>query len=70
MIAAEEYLIVNGVLSVVFVSICLQYQAFYEIFKHSVDEWSEQQRSKQRNTNRNDEQFICDLIRFHVRVSE
>lgn len=54
-IASETYLIVTGVFLILFISICNHHQAFYDIFKQSINE-----------CNRHDEKFIRGLIQFHI----
>lgn len=66
-IAAEIYLIVNGVALVLFISICIHHRAFYKIFKHSIHEWN----SCQKNQNHDEDRgsiFVRDLIHFHILV--
>lgn len=58
------YSVINGVLLLLFISICLHYRTFYEIIKHWIDEWNNENANG--NTNRCDEKFLCELIRFHV----
>lgn len=54
-----EYFILNGVPLVLFISICLHHQAFYKMFKHSID-----------NSSQYDAKLLCDLIRFHILVKK
>lgn len=56
--ASGAYMITNGWLLLVFVSICLHHQAFYKMFHRKIRELNEPDRCE------NDEQFLCNLIQF------
>lgn len=58
----EAYILSNGVILLLFVSICLHHKAFYQMFKHAAIKFDEPDK------NRNDHEYICDLIRFHVKI--
>lgn len=58
------YMVGDGVVLLLFVSICMHHQAFYEMFEFSINEWN------QLDANPNDDQFILDQIRFHISVKK
>lgn len=69
LIAAEIFLLVNGVPLVLFISICIHHQAFYKIFKHMIDEWNARQ--KNQSADKDVEKFLAyDLIHFHILVKK
>lgn len=53
-----------GIMMLLFITICLHYQAFYEMFVHTIEKWNPLA------ANQNDESFLCDLIHFHATVKE
>lgn len=55
-------------LSLFFVSICLHHEAFCKMFKVWIDDWNGHEGNRESRCS--DEQFICNLIRFHVTVKE
>lgn len=59
------YMVEDCMILLFFVSICMHHQAFHEIFEHSIN-------NHDANSNNSDDnqQFIFDLIRFHVSVKE
>lgn len=59
---ALTFIIGTGMALLLFISICIHHLAFYEMFKHSIENWNE---NKQ---NRNDNKFISDLICFQTDV--
>lgn len=61
------YFFVNGVFSLLFISICQHHQAFYKMFKHSV---VKSKPKRPNGTNQSDAKFFYDLIRFHTSVKE
>lgn len=63
-IVSESYFITNGAILLLFMSICLHHQAFYRMFEKSVQELDHF------DSKRNDEELLCNLIRFHVRSKE
>lgn len=58
--AGTSYFIINGAVLLIFVSICLHHQAFYEMFLHSINEF-ERLKNKQ-----NGKQQLCKVIDFHT----
>lgn len=62
--SGECYLIINGTLLILFVSICWHHQAFYERFRHSVLELNYPRNKSNAN------EILCELIRFHTTVKE
>lgn len=64
MICIEAYLIDNGELLLLFISMCLHHQAFHRMFQNSL------KKLDRINKNRNNEEYICGLIRFHISVKE
>lgn len=58
------YFFVSGTFSLLFISICVHHQAFYEMFKLSVN------KLKRSNVRRCDAKFLRDSIRFHILVKE
>lgn len=63
-IIIESYLIVNGAILHLFVSMCWHHQAFLKILRHAVRQLDDTDK------NRNDKEFLRKLIRFHVSVKE
>lgn len=60
---AASYLISNGTLFLLFISICLHHLAFYEIVQYSLDKLD------QPDGNRNEQiKVFYDLIQFHILV--
>lgn len=60
------YMIGNGVILLLFVSICFHHQAFLNIFAQKID-----RRDHHRHAvDQNDQQFIIDLIRLNALVKE
>lgn len=59
------YLVVFGSISLLLVSLCIHYQAFCDMLKHMIDKCE-----RSHNYPGNDEQFICDIIRFHLTAKE
>lgn len=57
------YAYINGTFLVLFISICLHHRAFHIIVKESIQKWDE-------NKNRNGEQFLRKLARFHASAKE
>lgn len=60
----EVIVLVNGVVLLLFISICFHHRAFCEIFRQLIGEWT------RNSTERHDREFICRLIRFHVLVQK
>lgn len=58
------YLVSNGALLVLFVSICLFHQAFSKMFEHSLRKLGES------GGDHNDEELLCQLIQFHISVKK
>lgn len=59
------YYIINGVMILLYISICIHYQAFYDMIKHSTDKWT-----LSNDNYKNNEQFLRNLIRFHISAKE
>lgn len=57
-----SYLIPIGTFAMLFISTCIHHQPFYKIIKDLVDKWNRSE------DHRSDEQFLCDLVRFHILV--
>lgn len=64
MICMEGYLIDNGALLLLFISMCLHHQAFYRMFRNSLCKLNRPDKR------RNDKEHLCNLIRFHISVKE
>lgn len=60
----ETFVFAIGIMMLLFITICLHYQAFYEMFVHTIEKWNPLA------ANQNDESFLCDLIHFHATVKE
>lgn len=58
-------MVVNGVFLLLFVSICQHHQAFYKMFKYSINN-----SKRSDGANRCDAKFICDLIDFYNSVEK
>lgn len=58
----ELFIFMHGVVSLLFVSMCLHHRAFCGIFRQLIGEWTRDR------TESHDRQFICRLIRFHISV--
>lgn len=58
------FFLTAGSILLLFVAIGVHHRAFYEMFRHSVRKLSIPDES------RNDEEFVCKLIRFHIDVKE
>lgn len=63
-LVGETYLIVNGGVLLLFVSISMHHRAFYNIFEHSLRQLGDPNRS------RNDVELLRHLINFHILVKE
>lgn len=57
--------IVAGMLLLLFISICIFHLAFSKMFEHSIEKWNEKS-----DGIKNNEQFIFDLISFHIEVKK
>lgn len=55
----EVYLLVHGALLLLFISTCLYHRAFRAVFQQAIE-----------NRKSGDEEFLCDLIRFHISVEK
>ena len=53
---AEVFFLFRGSLVLLYISMCLQHQAFYKRFRYSLQNLA--------NENRNDQEFLSDLIQF------
>lgn len=58
------YFFMNGVVFLLFISMCLHHQAFYRMLKHSLNAFDYP------NEKRNDKRMLCKLIRFYNTVRE
>lgn len=67
-LVAEAYLIVNGVFLLLFISMCLQHQAFYGMVQHSLNEFDHH--SHHSDGGRANKEFLCKLIRFHIMIKK
>lgn len=63
-ITTVAYFLVVGSVFLLFISMCMYYRSFCEMFEKSISTWD------QLGENRFDYDFICDLIRFHISVKE
>lgn len=61
---AISYLIFNGPILMLFIFIALHFRAFYEMFRHSLQELD------QSKGNGNKKRILIKLIRFHVSAKE
>lgn len=61
-IDAEVYLVTNGSLLLLFISICLHHLSFYKMFR------DEARKLDYRDKDRNDAEHLRKLIRFHIIV--
>lgn len=61
---SEAFLITNGTLLLLFMSICLHHQAFYEMFHHSV------RKLDQMDKDRIGAELARNLICFHIKAKE
>lgn len=52
------FMLFNGMLLLLYVSMCLQHKAFYERFRHSLEKLDRPDK------NRNNQEFLCELIQF------
>lgn len=60
LLIGEAYGIANGSLLLLFVSLCMHHQAFYQMFQYSTSKLE----------SRNAQEQLCKLIRFHSSVKE
>lgn len=65
-IAGMTYYLINGVMMLLYISLCIHDQAFYHMVKHSIDKWT---LTNDKNDG-NNEQFLRNLIRFHISAKE
>lgn len=63
-VTCEAYFLVDGLLLLLFISICLYFRSFREILKNSI------RIRNQFDGNRFDHEFLCDLIRFHISIKK
>lgn len=63
-IAGQAFMISLALLSLLFISICWYHRAFFKMFQHFT------LKLNQSNKNRNDKEFLVQLIRFHNCVKE
>lgn len=61
LIAAGVYLIISAAFFILFISLCLHQQAFYEIFRHKLAKFEKKQ---------NDKKLLFEVIEFHNSVKE
>lgn len=59
------YIIVNGSILILFFSICLHHRAFYQMIHHNLQNFNRCDEMK-----RDNEEFLCKLIRFHISIKE
>ena len=64
MFSGETFVYANGIMMLIFISICIHHLAFYEMLKYSIEKWNRLKK------NQNDERFICNQIHFHNTVKE
>lgn len=63
-IAGQSYIFTNGVLVLLFISMCWHHQAFFRMYHRSLIEFEHEEE------NRNDKRFLCDLIQFQNMAKE
>lgn len=63
-LAAQAYLLTNGITLLLFISICLQHRAFYKVVEHSL------RKLDYKDGKRLDKESLCKLIRFHMMIKE
>lgn len=63
-IVSVYFMIASFTPIVLFISINLHHQAFYKMVQHSIGELDSSDR------NQNDQQLLCELIRFHMSAKE
>lgn len=63
-ICGQVYMLVNGSLLLLLISICWHYQAFYQMFRSSIE------KLKFRDNHRNDAKILCQSIELHVSMKE
>lgn len=63
-VTTYAYFVCNGSMLLLFFSICWHHQAFSQMFHHFLHS------RNRRNKKRNDDEFLCHLIRFHISVKE
>lgn len=61
---SEGYFLFNGAILLLFISMCFHHQAFYKMFKFYVHQLNE------RNEDRDDREYLADLIRFHISIKQ
>lgn len=61
---AESYLISNGAIIVMLLSMMFHHQAFYKMIHHTLDTLNTPDK------NRDDKKLLCKLIRFHISIKE
>lgn len=64
LVVPQTYLFVNGIVLALFISVCVHHRAFFDIFNHLVSKWDFH------NADRCDENFLCNLIRYHVTIKQ
>lgn len=64
LVCGQTHLITTCSPLMLFISMCIHHQIFYEIFDYSIDNWNGL------DANENDEKFLCDRIRFHATVKK
>lgn len=63
-----SYFIVVGVITVLFTSLCMHYQALDKMFEYSIDKWDAMTIDDKNDCN--NAKFLCDLIRFDISIKE
>lgn len=64
-IVGVTYFISNGVMMLLYISICIHHQTFYEMMEHSINKWTSSDKNE-----RNTEKFLRNLICFHISAKE
>lgn len=57
------FMVVHGLLLVLFISICIQHRAFYQIVQELIAQWNCHPKEYH-----SAHEFICRVIRFHISV--
>lgn len=64
-VSGQPYFLLNGVILLLFISMCLHHRAFFAIFQHNLRDLDKANRKRDIKATK---YFICELIRFHSMV--
>lgn len=59
------FFVATGTVLLLFISICIYHTAFRKMFEHSIDKFNQNSSLRQY-----DEQFVFDLMRFHIEAQK